>query len=72
MSRSRQHSRESRVKAKWLARGSNAEYKRERAHRERTRLRNKLADISRFEDELDIEFVPWDNHKAKHVNTDWY
>ncbi len=57
---------------KSLARQSNADYKRIRAHRERTQLRNELANLPRYEDDLDHEFFKWDNYMGKHIHWDWW
>lgn len=73
MSRTRQHTKDTELPSrKMLARMSNASYKRLRAHRERTRLRNELADIERYEDDLDHEFIKWDKRWAKHLGSWWY
>ena len=75
MSRSKTHTKECyypMLSQKNLARKSNAGHKRLRAHRERAQLRNELADVSRYEDDLDREFFKWDKHMSKHVLSYWF
>ncbi len=72
MSRTYKHSHDSHIPENILKRLSNSDYKRQRAHKERMRLRNELADLERYEDDLDHEFVKWDKKHSKHINYYWF